>query len=115
LFDSRQTISSRQSPNRSAERVGVDLVPLFEAHWPQVSREPPPYFVIVVPSSSSRDSSPSHQITKLICDGLLPRVWAVVALRNGTPPDAHISAPGLSGSMSAATPRPVSVPSFGLL
>src|SRR5690606_34923698 len=103
-------ISSLQSPRRSAVRVGVDLVPLLELHSPQLSREPPcPYLVMLVPSSSSRDSSPSHQITKLMGrPGLAFSTLAVVALVSPTPDDAQNSAPGLEGSMSAATPRPTS-------
>ena len=55
LSASRQTISSRQSPSRSAVNVGVALLPLFDAHWAQLSSVPPPYLVIEVPSSSSRE------------------------------------------------------------
>src|SRR3954470_21217223 len=109
LFDSRQTTSSRQSPNRSAVSAGVLLVPLLEAHWLQFRSEEPPYFEMVVPSSSSRVSSASHQIKKLIELGGLPTFMPVVAeYRSLLAPAAHISAPGLLAKMSSASPRPVS-------
>ena len=60
LFASRQMISSRQSPSRSAVRTGVDLVPLFDEQPAAVSKVPPPALLIDVPSSSSRHSSASQ-------------------------------------------------------
>src|SRR5690242_21760440 len=103
--------SSRQSPKRSAVKVGVDLVPLLELHSAHDCNVPvAPYLVIDVPSSSSRDSSASHQMTKLIDEGAEPRFLPVAVSRSGVPRAAHISAPGLSGEMSAATARPVSWP-----
>src|SRR5678815_1985587 len=106
-------ISSRQSPSRSAVSAGVDLVPLFEAQPLALRIELPPYLLIDVPSSSSRVSSPSHQMRKFCDDGLLPRLALLVAEIRPSVLDAHISAPGFDAEMSSATQRPVSAPLIG--
>src|SRR6187549_1455733 len=96
LFASRQITSSRQSPIRSATRLGTDLLPLLEAHTVQVSRLPAPSLLMVVPFSSSRVSSASHQIRKLTELGCgPPSKRPVVALVSPTPAPAQNSAPGL--------------------
>src|SRR6187399_191151 len=103
LFVSRQITSSRQSPSRSAVNVGVDFVPLFDEHWEQLTKVPPPYFVTAVPSSSSRDSSASHHTWKLMPFGGSPTFMPVVAeYKSLFAPAAHISAPGLLARMSSA-------------
>src|SRR5258706_4612721 len=92
LSASRQITSSRQSPMKSAVSAGVDLVPLCGAHSLHESKVAPPYFAIEVLSSSSRVSSPSHQIKKLIEPGAPPRFLPVAASKSPVPPAAHISA-----------------------
>src|SRR5688572_9106754 len=109
LFDSRQMTSSRQSPITSATRLGTLLVLLLEAHCWHWSRLPAPSFVIVVPFSSSRDSSASHQMRKLMEFGCGPPSSSpVAALLSALPDEAQNSAPGLPGTMSAITARPTS-------
>src|SRR5690349_1608300 len=111
LSDVRQTTSSRQSPNRSAARAGVDFVPLLATPLPVSSRVSPPvpYLSMCVPSRSSRTGSPSHQITKLIEPGLRPMFCPLVLYIPETPAD-HDSAPGLPAYTSSETPRPLSHP-----
>src|SRR5437763_1826611 len=89
LSASRHSTSSRQSPNISATNAGVALVPLFDAHWAHDTKVLPPYFVIVVLSSSSRVSSPSHQIKKLVEAGPLPICLPLAASIKPGPPEAQ--------------------------
>src|SRR3954467_15515539 len=92
-----QMTSSRQSPRMSAWRDGVDLVLLLACTPLAVSSRVSalvPYLSMCVPSSSSRWASPSHQITKLVLDGLRPMFWPDVLYRPETADD-HDSAPGL--------------------
>src|SRR6478609_7213022 len=111
LSVSRQTTSSRQSPYRSAVSAGVDFVPLFEV-TPEAVRSrlvlPAAYLSIWLLSSSSRVSSSSHQTRKLVEPGAEPRLAFVAAENSPEVLEDHISAPGLAGSTSSATQRPVS-------
>src|SRR6185312_1245160 len=91
LSASRQITSSRQSPSTSATSAGVAFVPLFDAQSAQESSVCPPYFWIEVLSSSSRDSSPSHQIKKLIDGGASPSCLPDLASNRPVLPDAHTS------------------------
>src|SRR5512138_1041199 len=100
--------SSRQSPNRSALRAGVDFVPLFEIHPSAVKSLPALYLSIWFPSSSSLVRSPSHQIRKLQDEGESPIRFPFI-VKSPSDPAHHISAPGLEGSISAATPLPTSL------
>src|SRR5690242_9058839 len=114
--DLAQTTSSRQSPNRSPDSVGVDLVPLFDRTPEPVSRRvspPVPYLSTCVPSRSSREVSPSHHARKLAEPGLRATVCPEV-LRSCESADDHDSAPGLPDQMSSETPRPLS-PAAGVL
>src|SRR6187549_170915 len=110
LSVSRHTTSSRQSPYRSAVSVGVDFVPLFEDTPFAVSKRvvaPLANLSMRLLSSSSRDSSASHQTRKLVEPGAVPKRTLVGAANSPPVLEAHISAPGLLGSMSSATQRPV--------
>src|SRR5262249_14804712 len=67
--------SSRQSPKISADRFGVDLVPLMDDAPVAVSKRVSalvPYLSMWLLSSNSRTKSPSHQIRKLTELGLRP-------------------------------------------
>src|SRR5688500_1123239 len=95
--DSRQTISSRQSPNRSPETAGVCLVLLLEATPEPVSSRvspPVPYLSTRVASTSSRTGSASHQARKFVEDGLRPMLCPAVLDRPSTDED-QASAPAL--------------------
>src|SRR4051794_40142278 len=71
----RQITSSRQSPKISAQRHGVDLVPLLETHPSATSSGDSlsvfqSHLVMRLESSNSRSVSPSHQTPKLQERGL---------------------------------------------
>src|SRR5512133_2164083 len=100
--------SSRQSPNKSALRTGVDLVPLFETHPSAVKSLPTLYLSMWFPSKSSLLKSPSHQIRKFVEEGESP-IRSPFIFNSPSEPENHISAPGLEGSISSATPRPTSL------
>src|SRR4051812_40426021 len=106
-----QITSSRQSPNRSPESEGVDLVPLLECTPAAVSRRVSPevpYLSMCVASSSSRTGSPSHQARKFVEPGLRLVTTAPAGLRTPSAAADHDSAPALPDQMSAETPRPLS-------
>src|SRR4051812_20416067 len=103
--------SSRQSPSRSPERDGVDLVLLFECTSDAISRRVSPevpYLSMWVASSSSRVASPSHQIRKFVEPGLRLATTAPDGPRTPSAADDQDSAPGLPDQMSSETPRPLS-------
>src|SRR5580765_7830697 len=95
LSDGRQMTSSRQSPNKSALRQGVDLVLLLEERPPGERSELLEllnqfHLEIVVPSSVSRSRSASHHTQKFIWLGRELVICTPVALIK--PPRApHIS------------------------
>src|SRR3954470_19651890 len=91
-----QTTSSRQSPRMSADRDGVDFVPLLACTPLAVSSRVSalvPYLSMCVPSSSSRWASPSHQTRKLAEPGLRPMFCPLVLNSPETAEDQD-SAPG---------------------
>src|SRR4051794_21564737 len=93
-----QITSSRQSPNRSPESDGVDLVPLLECTSAAVSsRVSPavPYLSTWLPSSSSRTGSPSHQARKLVEPGLRLVTTVPVGPRTPSAAEDQDSAPAL--------------------
>src|SRR5688572_7433293 len=107
----RHTISSRQSPNRSAVKVGVALLWLFDMHSAHDNNSAPAPLVTRVASSRSRSSSAPHHSKKLIKLGLFALSASPCAAerKSGSAADQN-SAPGLLATMSAATPRPLSEP-----
>src|SRR5689334_13850267 len=111
----RQTTSSRQSPNRSPDSAGVDLVPLLDATPLPVSSlvsPPVPYLSTCVPSSSSRTGSPSHHARKFVEPGFRPTFWPPTLNSPETAEDQN-SMPLLPAYTSPATPRPLSQPQVG--
>src|ERR1700690_3182488 len=104
---SRHTTSSRQSPSRSAVMVGVFLVPLFPEHWAQVSKVPPPALLIELAFSSSRHSSASQYMTKLLPEPGPPEAPVAHNTWPGPEHDALVSSPVPTYS---ARPRLASVP-----
>src|SRR4051812_39213181 len=106
-----QITSSRQSPNRSPDSDGVDLVPLLECTLAAVSRRVSPevpYLSMWVPSSSSRVVSASHQVRKFVELGLRVDTTVPCGLRTPSAAADQDSAPGLPAQMSPETPRPLS-------
>src|SRR5688572_5244696 len=104
-----RTTSSRQSPNRSPDSDGVDLVPLMECAPEPVSRRVSPlvpYLSTWLPSSSSRTGSASHQARKFALAGARPTLppEELNALVRPVPLPQN-SAPGLPAYTSPATPR----------
>jgi hypothetical protein len=94
LSDVRQMTSSRQSPNKSTLKAGVDFDPLLEEIPPGASNvllELPVQFhlEIFVPSSDSRSRSASHH-TQKFCGGLEPPICTPLALIK-PPREPHIS------------------------
>src|SRR5215510_5947755 len=110
VFDSLKITSSRQSPRISADRFGVDLVPLIDDAPEAVSKRvspPVPYLSMWLLSSSSRTKSPSHHTRKLTELGLRPALPPEPLKRLVMPsPAPQNSAPALPAKMSPATPRP---------
>src|SRR4051794_5742809 len=107
-----QITSSRQSPNRSPESDGVDLVLLLECTSLPVSSRVSldvPYLSMCVPSSSSRTGSASHQARKFVEPGLRPTFCPLVLKMPLTAEDQD-SAPALPAHTSSETPRPLSQP-----
>src|SRR5271155_1958813 len=94
----RQMTSSLQSPRMSAQRHGVDLVPLFDTQ-PSATTSgvsvPDSQFHLVIQllSRISRSGSPSHQTPKLHDRGLRSEIVSpLTSHRPESPwPDAHIS------------------------
>src|SRR5262245_14252931 len=99
VFASLKMTSSRQSPKRSADRLGVALVPSMDDAPVAVNKRvspPVPYLSMWLLSSSSRTNSPSHQIRKLTELGLRPALPAEALKRLVIPsPAPQNSAPAL--------------------
>src|SRR6185436_13172682 len=87
----RQITSSRQSPRISALNAGVAFVPLFDVQPSAVSKTvsvPSVQFHLVMRlrSSSSRNTSPSHQTPKLHERGSRSAIFSPLALNSPVTP-----------------------------
>jgi len=97
--------SSRQSPKMSAVRLGYPPPPAPSA----VKMGPTLYLSIRLPESNCRVRPPSHQITQPVEEGIGPMESPFI-LSSPYLRWNHISAPGFEGSISSATPPPMSSP-----
>ena len=113
LSSLRTMTSSRQSPSISADKQGLDFVPLLNRPSNRLSTSARPvvqlYFVTISRSSNSRNRSPSHQTPKLVDTHRASPTTSPLMLRMPFESLLHISTPTLVGSISAAMHRPTSM------